>query len=119
VGGRLERAYARLLEHGELRVDRTTLDDTLVITRWLEQNEEHPAVHPYSEAEPWDWNAVARDALQLTYQEFVDWQPVDEPEDIVLDVTVAEESEAAFLAVEPSAWIAHLGEEGHGANATS
>ncbi len=84
---RVSRAYERLLEHGTLAIDCTTIDDTAVITRWLEQHDGHPCILSKPPERGWDWAEIASTAFTITYREFVSWSPPDEGEDIVLDIS--------------------------------
>jgi DNA polymerase III subunit epsilon len=86
---RLKRSYRRLLEAGDPAVDRTTLDDTLVVARWLEKQEGHPAIIPVG-AGLTDWEAVTVRALAMTYQDFESWH--DEAASSLDDVLVEEET---------------------------
>ncbi|MGD9713600.1 MAG: GIY-YIG nuclease family protein, partial [Thermomicrobiales bacterium] len=87
----LARSYDRLREHGDPVVDRTTIDDTAVIVRWLEQNEGRPCIVSEPEDRAWNWDEIARRALDTTYDEFISWSPPVVEEDIVLDVRAVDE----------------------------
>jgi DNA polymerase III epsilon subunit family exonuclease len=89
---RLRRAYERLQLHGNPVIDHTTLDDTLIVTRWLEKNEGHPAILHTSEDQSWDWEDIARYAQRLTYEAFTSWSISDGEEDVLLDQQPIEES---------------------------
>ncbi|MBX3071749.1 MAG: GIY-YIG nuclease family protein [Thermomicrobiales bacterium] len=84
---RLDLAHQRLLDHGDPVLDRTTIDDTAVVSRWIEKNEGHPGLCRQPEHGAWDWMEIAKRALDLTHAEFVEWNPPDDGNDIVIEIT--------------------------------
>lgn len=87
----LARSYERLLEHGAFTIDCTTIDDTAVITRWLEQHDGHPCILAKPLQQEWDWTDVASTAQTISYQEFVSWSPREEGEDKLIESIVEPE----------------------------
>jgi DNA polymerase III epsilon subunit family exonuclease len=82
---RLRMSYERLQLHGDPAIDHTTLDDTLIVSRWLEKNEGHPAIVFADDGQPWDWEATVRHALRLTYEDFASWSASTVEDDVLLD----------------------------------
>lgn len=87
IARRLAASYERLLAHGDPVVDRTTIDDTAVISRWIERHEGHPALFRQPSEGDWDWEAIASRSLALSHETFAGWSA--EIDDIVLDIEPA------------------------------
>jgi excinuclease UvrABC nuclease subunit len=80
VAGRLMRSYERMSSIGLRPIDQITLDDALILSRWLERNDGHPAIiNLLAEVRP-DWHGIATQAAELSYAEFEAWRPLDDRE---------------------------------------
>ena len=64
---RLARAYGRAMLFGPPVIDHASLDDTLILNRWLFANAGHPAILPFDRDDPaLDWRLLAERALGLS-----------------------------------------------------
>jgi len=80
---RLARSFGRVQSFGVPTVDHASLDDTLILNRWLFQQPDHPATMPFSiEGETIDWNFLAEWALGLTDSELTYVAPSSPPDPI-------------------------------------
>jgi DNA polymerase III epsilon subunit family exonuclease len=85
LADRLRQSYERLQLHGDPVIDQSTLDDALIVSRWLEKNEGHPAIVFTDDGQPLNWEATATYALRLKYEDFAEWSPSTLEDDVLLD----------------------------------
>jgi DNA polymerase III epsilon subunit family exonuclease len=81
---RLRLSWQRLEVAGNPVIDQTTLDDTLILTRWLERHEGHPCLRLLEGEETIDWEQIAGDALAMSYETFAAWKPDSDGADLLL-----------------------------------
>ena len=86
LANRLSESYERLLTHGEPPLDRTTIDDTAVISRWIEGHAGHPAIFLKPISGRWNWVEIAKEAMNMTHTSFVEWTSPDEASDILIEI---------------------------------
>ncbi len=77
---RMSCAYERLLFNGDPRVDQTTLDDSLIVSRWTDKHAGHPALIPINPGITPNWRQIAELAMNLSYGDFESWVPRDDDE---------------------------------------
>ncbi|CAN5746986.1 hypothetical protein BH23CHL5_BH23CHL5_11660 [soil metagenome] len=79
--GRLSSAYQRLLINGDPEVDQTTLDDSLIVSRWIEKHSGHPGIISIDLGTTPVWRQVAEYAYSLSYGDFEGWTRPEEGQD--------------------------------------
>jgi excinuclease UvrABC nuclease subunit len=76
---RLARSYARFTSRQYDHIDHASLDDALILNRWIRKQSGHPAILSIDVEEPAiDWRLIAERALSLTDDELA--QTVQEPD---------------------------------------
>ncbi len=80
---RLARSFGRVQSFGVPTIDHASLDDTLILNRWLFQQPDHPATMPFAvEDQTVDWNLMAEWALALSESALTYVAPSSPPDPI-------------------------------------
>ncbi len=80
---RLARSFGRVQSFGIPTIDHASLDDTLILNRWLFQQPDHPATMPFSlDDQAVDWNLLAVWALALPESSLTFVAPSSPPDPI-------------------------------------
>jgi DNA polymerase III epsilon subunit family exonuclease len=95
---RVARSYARFAARHHDHIDHASLDDALILNRWIRKQSGHPAILPFDIEDPAiDWRLLAERALTLTDDELAQSMHEPDAEDRLLtdDATVSGQRHSA------------------------